>query len=114
MATPQRQFPNEPPRREPKRVERRTATPPARSGGRSLFWIWIVLFIAAIIWFAGWGFGGYGGWWWGRTHGPTITQPTNRGTGAGGTGTAVPGGSTGANDTAAPRGGAAPQGGHQR
>ena len=76
MATPQRQFPNE---RRTDAVENRPAEEPVRRGGRSWFWIWIVLFIAAIIWFAGWGFGGYGGWWWGRTHGPTVTQPTNPG-----------------------------------
>ena len=106
-------------------MERSTAAPPARSNGRSLFWIWIVLFIVAIIWFAGWGLGGYGGWWWGRTHGPTITQPANRGTGAGGTepgapaggnGTATPNHGTattgGGNGTSAPGAGTAPQGRH--
>ena len=85
MATPQRPYPDEASKR-PERVPDRPADEPARRAGRSWFWIWIVLFIAAIIWFAGWGFGGYGGWWWGRAHGPTVTQPSN----PGGTTTAPP------------------------
>lgn len=91
MATPQRNLPDEP-RREPKpelrRVDREIV-PTQRSNG--MFWIWIVLFIAAIVWFCGWGFGGYGGWWWG--HSPAMIQPanTNQGgpAGAGGTGSAA-------------------------
>lgn len=29
------------------------------------WWIWL-FFLIAFIWFSGWGWGGYGGWWWGR------------------------------------------------
>ena len=68
MATPQRNLPEERPREPVRPTEaRRVETRPVQQGGRSLFWIWIVLFVAAIIWFCGWGFGGYGGWWWGRS-----------------------------------------------
>lgn len=98
MATPQRNFPDEP--REPEIVEeRRTGagrindrtidTRPIddprvarRAGGASFFWVWIVLFIAAIIWFCGWGWGGYGGWWWGRGGAANTVQPYNNGTGS--------------------------------
>lgn len=116
MATPQRNLPDEPRREaaqpELRRVDDRAVVAARRSNG--LFWIWIVVFIAAIVWFCGWGFGGYGGWWWGRS--PAVTQPYTAPGNAGGTGTsggaapaAHPGaganGSNGANGSAstAPR-----------
>ena len=75
MATPQRSFPDEPrpelQRVEPRRVEEGAIVPTRRKNG--LFWTWIVLFIVAMVWFCGWGFGGYGGWWWARS--PALTQP---------------------------------------
>lgn len=46
------------------------------SYGVSWTWLWVVLFVAIIVafWFAGWGFGGYGGWWWGKKT-VAIVQP---------------------------------------
>lgn len=42
-------------------------TNPRRSGGGWFAWWWIWLFIIlCAVWFAGWGWGGYGGWWWGN------------------------------------------------
>lgn len=29
------------------------------------WWVWLMVILCAI-WFAGWGWGGYGGWWWGN------------------------------------------------
>lgn len=38
------------------------------SHGASWTWVWVVVCVVVIVafWFAGWGFGGYGGWWWGK------------------------------------------------
>ncbi|MGA7523002.1 MAG: hypothetical protein WBW84_11000 [Acidobacteriaceae bacterium] len=94
MATPQRNFPNDE-RPEPRRIDPARTRTARTGGGRSLFWIWIVLFIAAILWFCGWGWGGYGGWWWGRTpaaYGPAYTgrgAANGNATGATGNGTAA-------------------------
>lgn len=103
MATPQRNFPNEP-RPEARRVDPVPARPVRTGGSRSFFWLWVVLFIAAIIWFCGWGWGGYGGWWWGRT--PAVYQPASRtGTGAGtATGTGTASGAANGTAPAAPHG----------
>lgn len=106
MATPQRNLPEDDSSREPVRepvrpIEtRRVVTRPVRQGGRSFFWIWIVLFIAAILWFCGWGFGGYGGWWWGRS---AATPVAPAGTAA----RPSPGGPATGNGATAPRGSAA-------
>lgn len=85
MASPQRNY--EPPREPAQRPGEtwRMDPAPVRQGGRGWFWIWIVLFIAAIVWFCGWGWGGYGGWWWGRSHG-AVVQPAPAGTLGTGTG----------------------------
>jgi len=39
------------------------------------WWIWLLVFIG-IFWFAGWGWGGYGGWWWGPR--ATVTAQTSQ------------------------------------
>lgn len=106
MATPQRNLPDEPRReavdRDNRTVEtRRVLAVPARRSG-SFFWVWIVLFIAAIIWFCGWGWGGAGGWWWGRTAAVHTAQPANGAAGVGTTGnvTGTSGSGTNASGTA--------------
>lgn len=35
------------------------------AGWFAWWWIWLVVILCAV-WFAGWGWGGYGGWWWGN------------------------------------------------
>jgi hypothetical protein len=36
-------------------------------GGWRWWWVWPIIF-ALVFWWAGWGWGGTGGWWWGRVH----------------------------------------------
>ena len=36
-----------------------------RGGSLGWSWLWIIILCVAFLWFAGWGWGGYGGWWWG-------------------------------------------------
>lgn len=44
-------------------------------GGWRWWWIWPVI-IALAVWWAGWGWGGTGGWWWGRSaHSEVIPAP---------------------------------------
>jgi hypothetical protein len=41
----------------------------AGSGWYAWWWPWLLLIVAAVIWFAGWGWHGYGGWLgWGGQH----------------------------------------------
>jgi hypothetical protein len=44
--------------------------------GWTWIWVWLLIlaFIVAIVWFGGWGWAGYGGWWWGNRN-AQITQP---------------------------------------
>jgi hypothetical protein len=42
-----------------------------------------LLIIIAAIWFAGWGWGGYGGWWWGRPRTIVVQQGNVQPTGEG-------------------------------
>lgn len=70
MALPQKRDPEEWRREEERRrnaAERRIA-PESSSGWWGWWWLWILIIIA-IIWFGGWGWGGYGGWWRGRPYG---------------------------------------------
>ncbi len=74
MALPERRDPDE--RRteiqrdwENRRVEEREA---AAGGWFAWWWLWMLILVA-IVWFAGWGWGGYGGWWgWGGSR-PVAT-----------------------------------------
>ncbi len=43
------------------------------------WWIWLVFIVIAAFWFAGWGWWGYGGWWWGGRERVAIVQPTGPG-----------------------------------
>ena len=76
MASPQRQDPNLALRpAEDDEAERREFR--TRGGGRGWFawwWVWLAIILCAL-WFAGWGWGGYGGWWWGYRGG--YNQPVN-------------------------------------
>ena len=77
MASPQRQGPHDPLQemaREPCRVERVAGEGNWWLGGLGL-WVVVGFCVVALIWFAGWGFGGYGGWWWGpRTHQAKVAR----------------------------------------
>lgn len=35
------------------------------AGWLAWWWVWLAVILCAV-WFAGWGWGGYGGWWWGN------------------------------------------------
>lgn len=72
MASPQQMpGPNRPTRVETRRRpadvrEIRTREAPGPGAGWfAWWWIWLIVILCAI-WFAGWGWGGYGGWWWGN------------------------------------------------
>lgn len=62
--------PNEPTRTN-NEIENRPIQLRTARAGFPWMWVWVVLIIAAF-WFAGWGFGGYGGWWWGGRHGGVV------------------------------------------
>jgi hypothetical protein len=57
------------------------------AGWFAWWWVWLAVIICAI-WFAGWGWGGYGGWWWGNRGAAYNSGYYN---GAGRTGTAATG-----------------------
>jgi hypothetical protein len=82
MASPQRSFPENPPPHRPQ-LEDLQHGPAARavSGGWrfGLWWISILLILA--IWYAGWGWGGHGGWWF--HHGQPVNDALEDGDGAG-------------------------------
>jgi hypothetical protein len=49
----------------------------AGGSGWAWWWVWFLVLFCAFIWFAGWGWGNYGGWWWGtRGNGPTFAGRT--------------------------------------
>ena len=89
MATPY--DPNDPNRREPydpndpnqKRynVERREIKDLqrrgwyGRGGGWVGWWIVVIIILVAFFWYAGWGWGGYGGWWSGSRTQRTVSIP---------------------------------------
>lgn len=78
MASPQRHDPsyNRGPEYDPE-LQRRDL--PARRAGAGWFawwWIWLLIILCAI-WFAGWGWGDYGGWWFGNRGGVTQTAPAS-------------------------------------
>lgn len=37
------------------------------------WWVWFVILIA-FVWFIGWGWAGYGGWWWGQPRTAVVIQ----------------------------------------
>lgn len=47
-------------------------------GGWRWYWVWPVV-IALIFWWAGWGWGDSGGWWWGRAHSQNTAIPAPAG-----------------------------------
>lgn len=79
MATPDRRDENGQ-RREIEDLEPRPGWH-RRGGGLAWWWVWILLIGIAFFWFAGWGWGPYGGWWWGQ---PEVRmQPQVTGSGVG-------------------------------
>lgn len=48
----------------------------AASGWVAWWWIWLLIIIG-MVWFGGWGWGGYGGWWWGARNRAGYLQPMN-------------------------------------
>lgn len=100
MASPQ-QRPD--PERRPadyQQLEDRGRRRRASRGWLAWWWVWLVIIIGAI-WFAGWGWGGYGGWWWGSG------GYTRGGRGAGGLGAPGTNAATLKNGGPGPSGGAA-------
>lgn len=92
MASPQqRPDPNWERRAEPNRrgadlreVDRRELR--SRGSGAAWFawwWIWLAVILCAV-WFAGWGWGGYGGWWWGNRGAAYSAYPAGTAAGAAG------------------------------
>lgn len=81
-ASPQNPDPGRPQRvpdsREPLRDTRDVDRAVGAGVGWGWTWIWVWLlilaFIVAIVWFGGWGWAGYGGWWWGNRN-AQVTQP---------------------------------------
>ncbi len=73
---PQQNNPEE--QREMEELRRRQINqrPGIGSGWRSWWIVPVVIFFIGLLWFAGWGWGSYGGWWWGnRSEGvPSVTQ----------------------------------------
>lgn len=70
MASPQRRDPEQ---LQPEPLENRPARQDRRDRAVGWWWIWVVLFIAGIVWFCGWGWFGYGGWW---SHSRGTVPPT--------------------------------------
>jgi hypothetical protein len=50
----------------------------ASRGGWRWWWVWPVI-IAVAFWWAGWGWGSTGGWWWGRAHQQNTAIPAPAG-----------------------------------
>lgn len=48
-------------------------------------WIWlaIIAFVVAIVWFGGWGWARYGGWWWGHNETRVLPPADNTLNGSG-------------------------------
>lgn len=77
-------LPEDPNRQQREIENRRIANQREGAGWAAWWWIW-VLIIIGIIWFGGWGWGGYGGWWWGHRMRAGVVQPAyNNGTVANG------------------------------
>lgn len=71
MALPEKRIPDQPNSYLKDIGDQRTVERVSRSGWR-WWWVWPVI-IALAIWWAGWGWGGTGGWWWGRqAHSPVV------------------------------------------
>lgn len=71
MATPRGNDPNSQKERDLREMENRRAGYEAveyrrRRGWIAWGWIWLLILICCFLWFAGWGWGGYGGWWGAR------------------------------------------------
>lgn len=64
MALPERRVSSQPPTHLNDLGDQREVERVSRSGWR-WWWVW-PLIIALAVWWAGWGWGGTGGWWWGR------------------------------------------------
>lgn len=65
MASPQRPDPNRRPADYQDLENRGLRSRGSGGGWFAWWWVWLFIIICAI-WFAGWGWGGYGGWWWGN------------------------------------------------
>ncbi len=64
MALPERRVSNRPPTHVNDLGDQREVEEVSRSGWR-WWWVW-PLVVALAVWWAGWGWAGTGGWWWGR------------------------------------------------
>ncbi len=78
MALPQRRDPDERQAEMERDVERRRIERETAAGGLlAWWWLWLLIIIA-IIWFGGWGWGGYGGWWgWGAPRNAAMPATQN-------------------------------------
>ena len=77
MSLPDQRDPNQ--RRELENLERRRLAGGSAAGWWfTWWWIWL-LFLVAIVWFGGWGWGGYGGWWWGRPRAVAVYRVSGPG-----------------------------------
>lgn len=66
--------PNDPDRR---RLENERRLEGSSAAWFGWWWLWIVIIILFFGWFAGWGWGSYGGWWgWGNRGRAVLVEPT--------------------------------------
>ena len=77
MALPERRDVNQPPTHVNDLGDQKVVEQVSRGGWR-WWWVWPVI-VALVIWWAGWGWGGTGGWWFGRTHSQNTAIPAPAG-----------------------------------
>lgn len=63
------------------------------AGWFAWWWVWLMVILCAV-WFAGWGWGGYGGWWWGNRGAVSMNGYPGTATPNGAAGTALGAGTT--------------------
>jgi CTP:molybdopterin cytidylyltransferase MocA len=73
MASPNRPNPDQP-RLDVNDIGEERIVESVSRGGWRWWWIWPVI-IALAFWWAGWGWGSTGGWWWGRAHSQNTAIP---------------------------------------
>lgn len=77
MATPQRDFPNGPQKNTPAPLgdDNKVARDVGARVGFGWMWIALAIIIILVVWFGGFGWGTYGGWWWGNHARAPLAAP---------------------------------------